>query len=84
MEAIHARAKFEDGTSAANVRINGLSISDAQELFRSGFSALLDETDAKAVACGNPMKNHRRVGEIKCSTIYNDMKVLKIDRVPST
>ncbi len=49
MNAIHRRATFEDGTSAADRRIDSLAVIDAQNLFRSGFTALLDEIDTKTV-----------------------------------
>ncbi len=46
---VHRRATFEDGTSAADRRIDSLAVIDAQNLFRSGFTALLDEIDTKTV-----------------------------------
>lgn len=76
MNAIHARAKLPDGSSAANVRISALPMSVAQEVFRSGYLHLVDEIARVLWAERATTYSQRRVGELKCTTIYNDLKKL--------
>ncbi len=76
MASIHARGKLPDGSSAANVRINSLPMSAAQIVFRTGYMNLMEEISLALGAERVSPYTQRRVGELKCTTIYKDIKAL--------
>ena len=73
-----ALAHFEDQTPASSVAISDLPPADSHRLFESGFSVLLDKIEEKEAGAGKLVNAHRRVGELRYTTVYADLQQYKI------